>query len=109
MTTPTTEYLTGTINAIFTSLLLLPVPYSFAACVLGFQQGLFDISRRKHSKPENELYCTLKMSKLKVVCYGVGLGGLSSKLRPLCYAPMLPTTSFYALGWVLLFGTILFH
>jgi len=23
------------------------------------------------------------------------------KIRLLCYAPMLPTTSYYALGWVL--------
>jgi len=102
LTTPTTAI----------RLLLLPVPYGFAAsssyigCVLGLQQGLFDISRRKHSKLENELYCTLKMSKLKVVCYGVGLGGLCSKIRPLCYAPMLPTTSLLCSG----LGTvILFH
>jgi len=39
----------------------------------------------------------------------VGLGILCSKTRPLRYAPMLPTTSYYApltghhaLGWVLL-------
>jgi len=28
----------------------------------------------------------------------LGLGGLCSKLRPLCYAALLPTTSQYALG-----------
>ena len=33
---------------------------------------------------------------------GVVLGRLCSKIRPLCCAPMLPTTSDYALGWVLL-------
>jgi len=27
---------------------------------------------------------------------------LCSKIRPLCYAPMLPTTGRYPLGWVLL-------
>jgi len=32
----------------------------------------------------------------------LGLGRLCSKTRPLCYAFMLPTTSHYALGWVLL-------
>jgi len=26
----------------------------------------------------------------------VDLGGFCSKPRPLCYAPMLPTTSYYA-------------
>jgi len=39
-----------------------------------------------------------------------GLGGrrwfgrLCSKIRPLCYAPMLPTTSHYDLSWVLLYS-----
>ena len=32
----------------------------------------------------------------------VGLGELCSKIRPLCYAPVLPTNDHYPLGWVLL-------
>ena len=32
----------------------------------------------------------------------IDLGGLCSNIRPLCYAPMLPTTSRYTLDWVLL-------
>jgi len=32
----------------------------------------------------------------------IDLGGLCSNIRPLCYAPMLPTTSHYTLDWVLL-------
>ena len=37
-----------------------------------------------------------------IVLRSKGLGRFCSKIRLLSYVPMLPTTSYYALGWVLL-------
>ena len=63
--------------------------------VATFQACTRDKSRR--SGLGTRLYTSIKF----IYSY-LGLGELCSKIRPLCYAPMLPTTGHYALGWVLL-------